>query len=180
MSAYLPESFAALTSDPLRRCKVPLVSPVTRDLRRLLFLVLLALRIRTGQKNRKRAKQGFLYLAMGSSVGCARRNSSSVSLGTETCSPFLVAATAVPAPAPASAPMPAPFPPPAMPPMSAPSPAPPTTFLAVFPPSPLPLTSYSLVIRGYEVPLMTMLVSSRVSWELPLNLPAEDACARTP
>src|SRR5579862_261121 len=87
------------------------------------------------------ADQTVGYRGAGSGAGCCRRNSRSVSLGIDSCFPFLEAATAVPAPAPASAPIPAPFPPPAIPPMSAPRPAPPTTFFAVLPPSPWPFTS---------------------------------------
>src|SRR5215475_135542 len=93
----------------------------------------------------------------------------------ESCSPLLVAETAVPAPAPASAPIPAALPPPAIPPMSAPSPAPPKTFLAVFEPSPPPRIEKSLVRSGNDVPLITMSVSSKVSCELPDIRPAEDA-----
>src|SRR5271163_520195 len=81
------------------------------------------------------------YLPTGSVTGWSSRNSSSVSLGIESCCPFLVAEIAVPAAAPARRPIPAPLPPPASPPMSAPSPAPPITFFAVFPPSPFPLIS---------------------------------------
>src|SRR5277367_2861551 len=90
------------------------------------------------RSGRHHNQAGSGYRPTGSATGCASRNSSRDSLGIESCCPFLVAATAVPAPAPASAPIPAPFPPPAIPPISAPSPAPPTTFFVVFPPSPFP------------------------------------------
>src|SRR5271166_3859614 len=89
-----------------------------------------------------------------------------------TCSPFLVAATPVPAPAPATEPMAAPLPPPASPPIIAPTAAPPPALTAVFLPSPLPCRDHWLVWTLYVLPFMESDVSSSVRDELPAKRPA--------